>query len=177
VQSSLSTVADWRGFLSHHSSGLRGSEVLSSEDRREAGRLGRGPASEEAVLAAEARLGVRLPPSYRSFLLTSNGWNGMGLLDLFGVERIGWFPDLTDILDHWSSPDTGYFAEELEKFPRCLLISDVDDGSGGSWVLHADGAGQDGEWAGYEWWPGDGTAPERHDDFAAMVVSAVELMS
>jgi hypothetical protein len=45
---------------------------LAPETRR-AGTVLREPATEEAIAAAEARLGVRLPPTYRAFLLTSNG--------------------------------------------------------------------------------------------------------
>ncbi|UIX35145.1 SMI1/KNR4 family protein [Streptomyces sp. GQFP] len=183
------TVAEWRRFLSDYSSTFLNSgllreaesdgraQFLLSEAQREAGWLGYGPASEEAVLAAERRLGVRLPPMYRNFLLTSNGWKSIGLLDLLKVDEIGWFPDLTDLLDYWSSPDSGYFAEDLEKFERCLLISNDDGGSGGHWVLFADSARQDGEWTAYEWWPGDGTGPERHDNFAAMLTSAAEVIS
>jgi hypothetical protein len=46
------------------------------EVQRENRWLGYEPAGEEAVRAAEERLGVRLPPSYRNFLLTSNGATG-----------------------------------------------------------------------------------------------------
>ncbi|MGG5818156.1 SMI1/KNR4 family protein [Falsiroseomonas sp. HW251] len=37
--------------------------------------LGEPPATEEEIAAAEARLGIRLPGSYRGFLRVSNGWN------------------------------------------------------------------------------------------------------
>lgn len=36
---------------------------------------GQRPASESEILRAEARLGLKLPPSYRSFLSVSNGWS------------------------------------------------------------------------------------------------------
>jgi hypothetical protein len=51
---------------------------------------------------------------------------------------------------------------------RCLLISSDDGGSGGNWMLHADSVAGNGEWAAYEWWPGEGGGLEREDDFAAM---------
>lgn len=35
---------------------------------------GRSPATESEICAAEARLGVKFPPSYRLFLSLSNGW-------------------------------------------------------------------------------------------------------
>jgi hypothetical protein len=46
--------------------------VAESRDR---GSVLREPASEEEIAAAESRLGVRFPPSYRSFLAISNGAN------------------------------------------------------------------------------------------------------
>ncbi|MEU6768055.1 SMI1/KNR4 family protein [Streptomyces sp. NPDC046853] len=150
---------------------------MLSQAQRESGWLGHEPASEEAVLAAEERLGVRLPPTYRNFLLTSNGWSSIGELDLLAVGEIGWFPDLTDLLDYWSSPGEGYLAEHLDKFERCLLISNDDGGSGGYWVLHADSVGEDGEWTAYEWWPGEGSGPAPCDNFAAMVAGAVDEFS
>lgn len=51
---------------------------------RESGSLLREPASEEQVKATEARLGRRLPPSYREFLLTSDGAYG----DRGGATRL-----------------------------------------------------------------------------------------
>ena len=38
------------------------------------GWLGYPGATEEEIAAAEARLGVTFPPSYREFLLVTNGW-------------------------------------------------------------------------------------------------------
>ncbi|HYF07753.1 MAG TPA: SMI1/KNR4 family protein, partial [Acetobacteraceae bacterium] len=37
--------------------------------------LGEPPAGEEQIAAAERRLGLRLPPSYRAFLRVTNGWH------------------------------------------------------------------------------------------------------
>ena len=49
--------------------GERMEEVIS-----EGSWCGRPPATESDICAAESRLGVRFPPSYRSFLSVSNGW-------------------------------------------------------------------------------------------------------
>nr|WP_243274721.1 SMI1/KNR4 family protein [Streptomyces albus] len=147
---------------------------MLSQTQREAGWLGYEPAGEEAVLAAEERLGVRLPPTYRNFLLTSNGWSSIGELDLLKVEENGWFPDLEpQLFQAWSSPGLEFFADDLELLKRCPLIS-IDGGSGGRWLLHADSAREDGEWTAYEWWPGEGGDLEENDNFAAMVASAVD---
>ncbi|MET8949953.1 SMI1/KNR4 family protein [Streptomyces sp. NPDC004393] len=183
-----STVTEWREFLSDYSSKFLNSnclreaesegraQYLLSEAQREAGWLGYEPASEEAVLAAEERLGVRLPPTYRNFLLTSNGWSGIGGLDLLEVDEIGWFPDLDpQLLEAWSELD--FFADDLEILKRCLLISIDDGGSGGNWLLHADSAGEDGDWTAYEWWPGEGGDLEENDNFAALVSNAANALS
>lgn len=181
------TVTEWRAFLRDYSSTFLNSDYLRtaesdgrakymlSQAQREAGWLGCEPAAEEAVLAAEERLGVRLPPTYRNFLLTSNGWSSIGGLDLLKVEEIGWFPDRDpQLFQAWSSPGLEFFADKLELLKRCLLISIDDGGSGGHWLLHADSAREDGEWTAYEWWPGEGGDLEENDNFATMVASAVD---
>ena len=49
--------------------GERAAEVISSGSW-----CGRAAATESEIYAAETRLGVKFPPSYRSFLSVSNGW-------------------------------------------------------------------------------------------------------
>jgi hypothetical protein len=50
-------------------------------------------ASEEQIAAAEARLGTRLPPSYREFLKVSNGWHATGTFvdHVWSAEEVEWF--------------------------------------------------------------------------------------
>jgi hypothetical protein len=60
--------------------------------------LGYPPASETAIAEAEARLGVKLPPSYREFLSITNGWRSccdfpIGICDLDPVEKLRRFVD------------------------------------------------------------------------------------
>lgn len=177
-------VAEWREYLRGYSAEFLNSDFLRTAEadgraqwlvspaQREAGWLGYEPASEQAVAETEDRLGIRLPPSYRNFLLASNGWSTIrywySSIDLLGADKIGWFPDLeSKLLDSWS--DWSGFDEELAVIRRSLLISNDDGGSGGHWMLHADSIAGNGEWTAYEWWPGEGGDLEPHDDFAAMV--------
>jgi hypothetical protein len=112
-------------------------------DVRKLGQLGAEPASEEQLRRAEARLGVQLPSSYRSFLAASNGWWGVNLsiFRLLAAEEIGYFPDLSpDWAKSWSAwpecTDEEYFVYEdwqssnylrAEYFPNCLQISAEGD--------------------------------------------------
>jgi hypothetical protein len=174
------TVTEWREYLRGYSAEFLDSDYLRkleahgdaefavSPAQREAGWLGYEPASEEALAEAEHRLGIRLPPSYRNFLLASNGWSTMqNCVDLFEAEKIGWFPDLNpEFLDAWSEPGLSFFAGNLAVLKRSLLIGADDGGPGCYWLLHADSVAGNGEWTAYEWWPGDD--PEPYDDFAAM---------
>ncbi|MFD7922952.1 SMI1/KNR4 family protein [Streptomyces sp. NPDC059740] len=179
------TVAEWRAFLSDYNTRLIDSDMVRtaveedrqviSKERLAAGWAGAEPASEEAVVAAEERLGVRFPPSYRNFLRASDGWECIGQLDLRRVDQVGWFDDLfADLLGVWAELE--HFEDQLAVLQRCLLIGDEEGGSGGYFLLHADGVGEGGEWTAYEWWPGDGGDPEPYDDFAAMMRKAVELL-
>ncbi len=91
---------DWASVLTELNAALL--EALD-EDEREAiagrpdpGWLGEPPAPEAEVAAAEARLGVRFPAAYASFLRASDGWRGAGgfplglvsLLPAAGVFRL-----------------------------------------------------------------------------------------
>ena len=66
----------------------------------DSGWLGQPPATEEELAQLEKRIGVQLPPSYRSFLATSNGWLHPGpfiygnVYRLLPASRVGWFRDL-----------------------------------------------------------------------------------
>ncbi|MEW2165652.1 SMI1/KNR4 family protein [Streptomyces sp. NPDC007084] len=172
------TAAEWRAFLSDYNTKLINSDEVReaveerrqviSKERLEAGWAGAEPASEETLVAAEERLGVRLPPSYRNFLSASDGWEYIGDVDLLRAAEIGWFADHDEgVLEKWS--DVDFFADYLAVLRRCLLIGSDNGGSGCYWLLHADSVGAAGEWTAYEWWPGDGEVPEPYDHFADMV--------
>ncbi|GHJ42156.1 SMI1/KNR4 family protein [Streptomyces sp. TS71-3] len=174
------TVPEWREFLLGYSSEYLDSAYLRelAEDgrgdvdtvQRRTRWLGYGPAGEKEILAAEDRLGIRLPPSHRNFLLASNGWSAIAhsLYELVKVEEIGWFPDADPgMWDAWSHDE-----DITEQLRRSILLSGPADGD--YWLLDASSIGPDGEWRAYWWWAGDGEDPHPYDSLAQLVVSARE---
>lgn len=57
------------------------------------GWLGSAGATEDELQALEARLGMRLPPTYRSFLQFTNGWHHpTPVIDkMWGTDDVDWF--------------------------------------------------------------------------------------
>jgi len=78
----LTSAPEWSEFFKKHAS-VSGAEEWP----------GNPGASEERLAAAEARLKIKLPPSYRAFLGASNGWNqaSRAVPELRPVEKIRWF--------------------------------------------------------------------------------------
>ena len=127
---------------------------------------GSPPATESEILAAERRLGVLLPPSYRSFLLISNGWRPFSTFveRLFPVQeierlRVKDFDDLRLIEKYYKEDeisDSEYLDYETPKhmvslrhryYPECLLVGRAWDGGGGELVLlNPNIVFPDGEW-------------------------------
>jgi hypothetical protein len=70
--------------------------------------LGFPGANQEQIKAAETRLGVNLPPSYRAFLKVTNGWRRTTsfIHKLLPVEEIDWYtnrqPEAIDAWMQWS---------------------------------------------------------------------------
>ena len=134
------------------------------------GWLGFPPATEAQVRALEARLGASLPPSYRSFLLTSNGFRQPGVLvpRLLAAEEVDWFRarHQEDTIDAWmtgatadpgpGSPehDPGAFEHDL---PSTLQVSAVELSGTAVYLLNPRVVGADGEWEAFyfaHWVPG-----------------------
>jgi hypothetical protein len=89
----------WKELLAELSSfALADADVRERLHERQlaSGWLGFPPADEDAIMAAERRLGLVLPPSYRSFLLVSNGWSHPNpfVARIAPVEAIGRTRDL-----------------------------------------------------------------------------------
>ncbi|SHN74119.1 SMI1/KNR4 family protein [Cryptosporangium aurantiacum] len=102
------------------------------------GWLGYEPASEESIAAAEERLGVRLPPSYRAFLAVSDGWRAFSpfIWELLPSARVGWFREVSPAwLEAWDADkfvprETGLWQRTLEEEgidPEDLPDWDEDD--------------------------------------------------
>jgi hypothetical protein len=106
---------NWQLFLNKWNRLVLSSFSLSQalpEEVAGAGNLGCPGASEVQISQAEARLGIRLPPSYRAFLLASDGWfTGTDATSrLFSIQETDWFTlRFSDILQAWL---TGYHMEE-----------------------------------------------------------------
>ena len=116
--------------------------------------IGYPRASQKQISEAEMRIGVKLPNSYKEFLLVSNGW-GRGCpsywsaeYKLWPVENINWFCERRrDWIDSWmvenpnlpipSIPDSEYFNYDksgkamgharIEYMEDLLEISDEGD--------------------------------------------------
>jgi hypothetical protein len=87
---------EWRPFLEAYSRELLADPQVAAAvpaDVRSSGWLGFHGATEAQIRAAEQRLGKDLPPSYRAFLATSNGWrNAGGFIDrLWSTDEVDWF--------------------------------------------------------------------------------------
>ncbi|MFF2859637.1 SMI1/KNR4 family protein [Streptomyces rubiginosohelvolus] len=148
-------------------------EALDQDERVEAW-LGEAPAREEALAAAEQRLGVRFPPGLRGFFLASDGWTHLdGWVDgVHPCDGVVWMRDseaggrVTEIYASISGNE-----EVVELFRRSVEIARGED----YWLLDPTDVGPDGEWAAYEFTPkyGDTT---KYPSFSALFHSGFESM-
>jgi len=131
--------------------------------------MGFEPALESEILAAEDRLGRRLPPSLRTFYEVSNGWGMTGsfIFNILPVERVGWLKDLDPHLYQIAikceerrsgSPfknDPGntrlnlYCLEQGTMVKRSLAISSWGDAA--IWLLDPGHRPHTGEWRAGRW--------------------------
>ncbi|MBV9281262.1 MAG: SMI1/KNR4 family protein [Chloroflexi bacterium] len=100
---------------------------------------------------------MALPPSYRAFLRTSNGWRWPGTLvpRLWSAEELEWFR-LTDreTIEIWSGPDARPELGELLR--RALRISDREIAGTAVYLLVPEPTASDGEceaWLFAHWVP------------------------
>ncbi|MDU0371053.1 SMI1/KNR4 family protein [Hymenobacter endophyticus] len=178
----FTTPAEWLELLQ-----LINKEILTDPDftdgnlaelvtpaQRQAGWLGAPGATEAEVLQLEQRLQTNLPPSYRTFLLASNGFGPMEQLiwRLRPIQEVDWLVNTdADLVTLWekdvesipSVPDEDYFRYDDnqidgqargEYFRGLLMISDWGDA--GFWALNP-AVQQAGEWEAWHfanWMPG-----------------------
>lgn len=161
----------WRGYLASYSADiLRANESDASREisdaQRAAGWLGQAGATEEQLAAAEERLGVQLPPSYRAFLGASNGFSHLGpfMYEMRTTGTVGLLRDAAP--STWAIIRKGG-PEEAAYMDRVLLVSDFGDAQ--FWLLDPGDVSPDGEWAANiwaSWYPG---LRERRRSFADLV--------
>ncbi|MEV8395779.1 MULTISPECIES: SMI1/KNR4 family protein [unclassified Streptomyces] len=166
---------NWRPFLKRWSA-----DWLGSPDARGRGDvdetvlrdrwLGFPAAGEDRITELEARLGVTLPPTYRSFLATTDGWRpaGTAVSRVGAAEGVHWYGDPDGLqavdegaLDEYASEEevlrAGMWgrALRLTAAPDTVevLLDPGDPDANGEWAayLHRGGAG--------------GERPERHGSF------------
>jgi hypothetical protein len=154
------------------------------------GRRGRPSASEADIAAAERRLGRILPPSFRAFLRTSNGYTLASdaflevelPIEIFAVADVVRLaesePDLVEVWANDSYVDEEehrrYGVEQPEGFygpylREALQISTADET--GVWLLNPAVQTPDGEWEAWELYH---TGAHRYRSFAEHMATAVE---
>ncbi|HHP7246274.1 MAG TPA: SMI1/KNR4 family protein, partial [Elainellaceae cyanobacterium] len=109
------TVTDWQDFMEHwnHKIFTAETDVYDSPcdcfpeivAQQQCGQYG---ATEEEILELETRLGMKLPPSYRTFLLYSNGWVLLNECNvLLSAHDVNWFAARNqNLIDAWVEAGT-----------------------------------------------------------------------
>lgn len=96
----------------------------------------RAPATEEMITAAETRLGVRLPPSYRAFLAVSDGIEAVEIDDelgsapwapgFLGTADLAWYRDVNpEMVEIWSASDHPEHDEHRQPAPNEGPVQDI----------------------------------------------------
>ena len=170
------TISQWRRFLQRWSDNWLARDEKFPRQVRERRWLGSQPATDEQISQLEKRLGYRLPPSYRNFLLTTNGWlrTSFCIARIRPVSEVDWLESDTPELLDGSSPEEGgdlmqdYPSEEYfsydgrpifdcEHFRGSLVIADPIPGDSMIYVLNPFVVARDGEWEAWRvahWIPG-----------------------
>ena len=183
--------AEWKSFLTEYNRELLSYEEIVEalpRDFLKAGWLGYDGAREAEIATTETRLGTRLPPSYRAFLKTSNGWRFpcVSIFDLLPAGKLAWFRERHQFwIDAYIGPMAGsaplsdkeylvygpnqdcvqFRAEYLQ---TALQISEVGDSA--VVLLNPEVVTPEGEW---EAWYFDNLLPgaARYRSFAEWLVS------
>ncbi len=176
----------WRAFLNRLSQDLlrySDPDELSElpPNVRSSGWFGYPGATEEELAAAEARLGARLPPSYRAFLAVTNGWHGCDphINRLLPTAEVDWLrvrePATSDYRASYLRlgvppparvPDEEYYVYGEEQIPglyrpeylqTALAVSERGDADSTIYLLNPQVITPEGEWEAWffaTWLPG-----------------------
>jgi cell wall assembly regulator SMI1 len=144
----------------------RGDQVADlSESALETGWFGTAGATDADLAALESRLGVKLPPSYRSFLKTTNGWGPTS----FAVERLLRAEEVVRFAE--SEPDWVQIWSENEDGPAlktAIQVSTVGDGV--CLLIPSDQKAEWETWFFANWIPG----AHRHESFRALMENELQ---
>jgi hypothetical protein len=179
-------VFDWKPFLEQWSRVILASPDVEYFDLPpeviESGWLGYSPATDAQIAAAETRLGVTLPPSYKAFLKVTNGWwhAGGSIERILPVEEIDWLREKhPDLIEAWTmfgpgDYDPAYDPVDLRDMPDTLAVSDIGDGA--ILLLNPAVRAPDGEWENWffaDWLPGaqgfDSFQEMLHDQYESVL--------
>src|SRR5207302_2707513 len=164
---------DWKPILVQWSKELLATDLARHVDPLPESRdwLGFDPATASEIGSLEARLGMILPPSYKSFLLTTNGWRALTLfiyrlrsaseVEYFRVENEHWVEttygeagsdeDDEEYYDYTKDDARRHRADHMSSL---VQISDIGDGV---YLLNPQAVTPDGEWEAWffaNWVPG-----------------------
>ena len=142
-----------------------------TEEQRRTRWLGREPASEQQIAATEERLGVRLPPSLREFLLVSNGWGPVSAWTeaLSPCEKIDWLRNTDDdFIDglREAFEDDGEELGEDDIYLQTLSVALGDD----TILLDTRSVSAEGEYEAYILNIGGGSLSEHSVSFSEVIV-------
>jgi HEAT repeat protein len=188
------TIPEWRNFLQRWTDAWLVRDEKFPRQVRERKWLGSHPAAENQIARLEKQLGYRLPPSYRNFLLTTNGWSRTSVFikRLLPISKVDWLQTREpELLDIWSPQDDDEPANQnLEEYysydgtpvfdrahlRHSLLIAEPIDGDSMIYVLNPLVVAKDGEWEAWRfanWIPG----AERFPSFELLMRAEFELFS
>ncbi len=156
----------WQALLNEFSQTLISSQARTLTPENSASQwLGNSGATEAEIRAAETRLGVQFPPSYRAFLEVSNGWprSDWTEMQLWSTTEINWFSQQNQgWIEAWrpyeekrpTITDDEYFvygaAQDCVNLRREYLQTALeissDSGDGDIFLLIPDVIFPDGEW-------------------------------
>jgi hypothetical protein len=186
---------DWKPFLTQwsrawiESGAYTNYNQVFSPEVLASGWLGYPGATEAQLMGAESRLEIRLPPSYRSFLRTTNGWRMTSpfIYKLWSTEDIDWqgakhldwsWRDAPEEVSPSDSPPRGdgdpweFYASDAQRW-GALEISDLGDSA--YYLLNPRRVNSDGEWEAWfsaTWIPGEHSYPS----FRALMEAEYERM-
>ncbi|MER0246807.1 SMI1/KNR4 family protein, partial [Streptomyces sp. HSW2009] len=144
-----------------------------SEERSRAGWLGFEPAGEARIAALERRIGLRLPPSYRSFLAVTDGWlhATRSVHRLAAADEVALHGDpsgLREVYEAELTEDSDWQEVLLAgMWGRSLQLA--ADADGVDVLLDPGDVSADGEWAVYVHKALLGGDVERYPSFAAFM--------